>query len=86
MVALPMVISQASNTAMVFINRVMVSRLGDLHLAAVMSGGFLQITVTAFFVGLLGYVNAIVAQYSGAGRLDKCASSAFQSFLVAIAA
>jgi MATE family multidrug resistance protein len=84
-VALPMIISQASDTVMLFADRLMVSRLGDMHLAASMSGGITQVTVTAFFVGLVGYVNAIVAQYSGAGRPHRCAPTVFQAFLVALA-
>jgi MATE family multidrug resistance protein len=85
-VALPMVISQASDTVMLFADRLMVSRLGDLHLAASMSGGITQVTATAFFAGLVGYVNAIVAQYSGALRPERCAPTVFQALLLALAA
>jgi MATE family multidrug resistance protein len=80
-----MVISQASDTVMLFSDRLMVSRLGDAHLAASMSGGITQVSVTAFFVGLVGYVNAIVAQYRGAGRPQRCAPTVFQAILVALA-
>jgi MATE family multidrug resistance protein len=85
-VALPMILSQASDTVMLFTDRLMVSRLGNIHLAASMSGGITQVTVTAFFVGLVGYVNAIVAQYSGAQRQDRCAPTVFQALLVSLAA
>jgi MATE family multidrug resistance protein len=51
-----------------------------------MSGGITQVTVTAFFVGLIGYVNAIVAQYSGARRQDRCAPTVFQALLLSLAA
>jgi MATE family multidrug resistance protein len=71
---------------MLFSDRLMVSRLGDIHLAASMSGGITQVTVTAFFAGLVGYVNAIVAQYNGAGRLQRCAPTVFQALLVSVAA
>ncbi len=85
-VALPMVISQASDTVMLFVDRLMVSRLGELHLAAAMSGGLTQFTVSSFFIGLVGYVNAVVAQYRGAGRPERCAPAAFQAFLLSLAA
>jgi MATE family multidrug resistance protein len=64
----------------------MVSYLGDLHLAAAMSGGLSQIVVSGFFIGLVGYVNAIVAQYNGAGLPEKCAPSLFQAFIVSLCA
>ena len=85
-VALPMVISQASDTVMLFADRLMVSRLGGRYLAAAMSGGITHVTVAAFFVGLVGYVNAIAAQYNGAGRTERCSSAVFQALLVGLAA
>lgn len=85
-IALPMVVSQASDTVMLFVDRLMVSRLGELHLAAAMSGGLTQFTVSSFFIGLVGYVNAVVAQYRGAGRIDRCAPAAFQAFIVSFLA
>jgi MATE family multidrug resistance protein len=83
-IALPMVISQASDTVMLFADRLMVSRLGELHLAAAMSGGLTQFTVSSFFIGMVGYVNAVVAQYYGAGRRERCAPAAYQAFLLSL--
>ncbi len=83
-IALPMVISQASDTVMLFADRLMVSRLGELHLAAAMSGGLTQFMVSSFFIGLVGYVNPLVAQFRGAGRPGRCAPAAFQGFLLSL--
>jgi MATE family multidrug resistance protein len=81
-IALPMVISQASDTIMMFVDRLFVSRLSDAHLAASMSGGLTQFMVSSLFIGTVGYVNAVVAQYYGAERFGKCGEAAFQGIIL----
>ncbi len=85
-VALPMVISQASETAMMFVDRLFLSRVSQLHLSAAMGGGLANFAVASVFVGVAGYVNAIVAQYYGADRHDHCARAAAQSVYFALMA
>ena len=72
-IALPMVVSQASETVMLFVDRLFLSRVSQLHLSAAMGGGLTQFAVASIFIGIAGYVNAIVAQYYGADRRDRCA-------------
>jgi MATE family multidrug resistance protein len=84
-IALPMVVSQASDSLMMFVDRVFLSRVGELHLAASMAGGLTMFMLSSFFVGTVGYVTAIVAQYYGAGRYEQCGEATFQSILVALA-
>jgi multidrug resistance protein, MATE family len=83
-IALPMVISQASDTVMMFVDRLFVSRLSDAHLAASMSGGLTQFMVSSLFIGTVGYVNAVVAQYYGAERFKKCGEAEFQGILLSL--
>ena len=83
-IAGPMIISQASDTIMLFVDRLFLSRLGGEYLAASMSGGLSQFMVSSFFVGTIGYVTAVVAQYFGAGRREKCAEAVFQAVLLSI--
>ncbi len=85
-IAIPMVISQVSDTVMLFFDRLMLSRLGELHLAAAMSGGLSQFTLTSFFVGMVGYVNAMTAQYFGARRTDQCAPVVYQGIYLSLVA
>ncbi|MCX7788368.1 MAG: MATE family efflux transporter [Spirochaetes bacterium] len=85
-IAIPMVISQVSDTVMLFVDRWMLSRLGELHLAAAMSGGLSQFTLTSFFVGMVGYVNALTAQSFGARRKDLCAPVVYQGIYLSLAA
>ena len=83
-IAFPMVVSQASDTIMLFVDRLLLSRLGEAYLAASMSGGLTQFMVSSFFIGTVGYITAIVAQYYGAKRFDMCAKAAFQAVLLAL--
>jgi len=78
-IALPMILSQASETVMLFVDRLFLSRVGKLHLSAAMSGGLTNFTVASVFVGISGYVNAIVAQYYGAERPENCAKATAQA-------
>jgi MATE family multidrug resistance protein len=84
-IALPMVVSQASDTIMMFADRMFLSRVGELHLAASMAGGLTMFMLSSFFVGTVGYVTAIVAQYYGAKHYRLCGQSTFQAILVALA-
>jgi multidrug resistance protein, MATE family len=76
--AFPVIISQASETIMLFANRYFVSLLGAQYIPASMSGGLTQFVFTSFFAGIVGYVNALSAQYHGAGRPDRCLQSVSQ--------
>jgi len=82
-IALPMVLSQASETVNLFVDRLFLSRLGKLHIAGAMSGGLTAFNVMSFFIGIIGYVNAIVAQNDGAGIKRNCARATAQSIRLA---
>ena len=84
-VALPIVISRASYTAMLFVNRLFLSRVGKHELAAAMSGGLSSSVLSSFFVGLVGYVTALAAQYYGAGQRKMCTRATTQALYVALA-
>ncbi|MDT8299206.1 MAG: hypothetical protein RQ801_12940, partial [Spirochaetaceae bacterium] len=59
-IALPMVVSQASETVMLFVDRLFLSRLGKLYIAASWSAGLTTFTIMSLFLGIIGYVNAVV--------------------------
>lgn len=85
-IAFPMVVSSASETVMLFFDRLFLSRLGPSEMAAAMSGGMTAFTMMTFFIGLIGYSTALVAQNLGAGKSDRCAVAAAQGLLIALAA
>jgi MATE family multidrug resistance protein len=84
-IAFPMIISQGSETIMLFFNRYFVSFLGSDHIPASMSGGLTQFVFTSFFTGIVGYVNAMAAQYHGAGRGERCVQSVSQGLWLSLA-
>jgi MATE family multidrug resistance protein len=83
-IALPMVVSQASDTIMMFTDRLFLSRLGEAYIAAAMSGGLTAFMVSSFFVGTVGYTNAVVAQLYGAKRKQSCAEATVQGLILAL--
>lgn len=83
--ALPMIASQASETVMRFVDRLFLSWLGKVHIAASMSGGLSAFVFTSLFAGIVGYTNAIVAQYYGAERNDRCVETTTQGIYLSLA-
>jgi MATE family multidrug resistance protein len=83
-IALPMVVSQASDTVMMFTDRLFLSRLGDIYISAAMSGGLTAFMVGSFFAGTVGYTNAVVAQLYGAERKERCAQATVQGLFLAL--
>lgn len=82
--AVPMIVSQASETVMLFVDRLFLSWLGKLHIAASMSGGLSAFVFASLIAGIVGYTNAIVAQYNGAGRTDRCVQTVSQGIYLSI--
>lgn len=74
-VGLPLVISLASHTVMTFTDRVFLASYDLNAIAAAVPGGITAFLFTSFFVGLGGYVNVFVAQYTGARRPDRLGAS-----------
>ncbi len=83
-IAFPLVVSQGSETVMLFCNRYFVSFLGSDFIPASMSGGLTQFVFTSFFGGVVGYVNALAAQYHGAGRPERCVQAVSQGLLLSV--
>lgn len=85
-IAFPLVVSQACETAMMFTDRLFLSRLGPEYMSAAMSGGLTAFMFMTFFFGLTGYANALVAQHLGAGRPRDCALAVTQALLLSVMA
>jgi len=85
-VSLPMVVSFACDTVMIFTDRIFLSKLGPQGMSAAMAGGLSVFVLMAFFLGLIGYTTALVAQYYGAGKKGSCSLSLMQAVIVACVA
>lgn len=84
-ISLPMLVSHTCETVMVFTDRLFLSRLGPEQMSAAMAGGITSFSAMTFFIGLIGYVTALAAQYFGAGQKDRCAVVLTQAVLIALA-
>jgi len=85
-IALPMVVSSACDTVMMFTDRLFLSKLGPEHMSASMGGGVSAFMVMSFFLGMLGYSTAVTAQFLGAGERNKCPQVTYQAVLISFAA
>ena len=82
--SLPMVVSHGSFAVMVFSDRWFLAQIDSVHVAAAMGGGVAMFFCVSFFIGLITYANALVAQYYGAGDFHKCSKVVTQGFLIAL--
>lgn len=85
-ISAPMVVSHACETILIFIDRLFLSRIGPEPMNAAMAGGLSSFMLMTFFVGLLGYTTALVAQYLGAGRKSQCGVVVTQALLLIVPA
>lgn len=85
-IAFPMLVSNACETVMVFTDRLFLSRLGSVQMSAAMGGGMSSFMLTVFFIGLIGYSTAMIAQFYGAGKKEMCGISAFQGMIISVLA
>jgi MATE family multidrug resistance protein len=83
-ISLPMVASHACETVLIFTDRLFLSRLGTVPMNAAMAGGLSSYMLMCFFVGLLGYVTALSAQYLGAGRSEICSRITSQALFLSL--
>jgi MATE family multidrug resistance protein len=83
-IAFPLIVSQGSETIMLFCNRYFVSFLGSSYIPASMTGGLTQFVFTSLFGGTVGYVNALAAQYHGAGRPERCVQAVSQGLFLSL--
>ncbi len=85
-ISAPMVVSHACETLLIFIDRLFLSRIGPEPMNAAMAGGLSSFMLMTFFVGLIGYTTALVAQYLGAGRKSQCCVVVTQAALLVVPA
>ena len=83
-IAFPMVVSSACETFMTFTDRLFLSRLGPEYMSASMGGWLTSFTMLSFFMGLIGFSTALVAQYLGSGRKERCSLVVVQASAIAL--
>jgi multidrug resistance protein, MATE family len=82
--AFPLMLSSSITTIQMFINRVFLAHYDINTVSAAMQGGISNFAVMAFFLGITGYVNTFVAQYTGANRPHRVGVSVWQGIYLAL--
>jgi len=77
-VSLPLVVSMGSITLMLFTDRLFLSRYSLDAIAAALPAGIASFLFISFFMGVAGYVNVFVAQYTGSGEREQVGASLWQ--------
>ncbi len=85
-IAFPLIVSSGTFALKLFCDRLMMAWRSDTAIAAAISAGMVAFMLNSFFMGLVQYANAFVAQYSGAERHDRTGLSVWQAMLFSLAA
>jgi len=85
-IAVPMIISQLFDTAMMFVDRLFLSRVSPLAMASCMTGGLTAFLCSHLVFGVVAYCSTLVAHRYGAGRREECPVVVIQAVWIACAA
>ncbi len=83
-VASPLIMSTASLTMTLFVDRMFLSWYSEAAVAASVPGGITYFTICSVFIGTAQYVNSIVAQYHGAQQFRSCSRAVWQGIFFGI--
>lgn len=83
-VASPLIMSTASLTLTLFVDRMFLSWYSEAAVAASVPGGITYFTICSLFIGTAQYVNSIVAQYHGAQRFRSCAQAVWHGIFFGV--
>ena len=83
-IAFPMILSTASWSIQHFVDRVFLTWYSTDALAASLPAALTNFVFVSLFLGMAGYVNTFVAQYSGAHRLERVGPAVWQGVYLAL--
>lgn len=83
-IAIPLILSTASITVTLFVDRMFLAWYGKSSVAAAVPAGITYFTICSLFMGTAQYVNTLVAQHHGAGDLKGCSRSVWQGVFFAV--
>ena len=85
-IGLPLVVSFGSTSLIHFTDRVFLANYSLEAIAAALPAGIVSFLFTCFFMGVAGYVNVFIAQYTGAGALQRVGASLWQGIYFSLGA
>ena len=85
-VSMPIVISMTTTVVMTFTDRVFLANYSIDAIAAALPAGIIAYVFLIFFADTAGYASVIIAQYTGAGALERVGSALWQAIYFALIA
>jgi multidrug resistance protein, MATE family len=85
-IALPLMLSAATQSIMHIIDRVFLTWHSEAELAAALPAGILYWSCLSLPFGIAAYVNTFVAQYDGAGKPERVAAAVWQGVYFSVIA
>ncbi|MCP4624919.1 MAG: MATE family efflux transporter [bacterium] len=85
-ISLPLVASMGSITVMQFTDRIFLANYSVDAITAALPAGIASFTSTSFFLGVVNYTNAFVAQYTGAKAFNRVGAAVWQGIYFSILA
>ena len=85
-VSMPLVISMSTTVVMTFTDRVFLANYSIDAIAAALPAGIMAFLFLSFFSDTAGYCNVIIAQYYGAGALQRVGNAMWQSIYFSVIA
>ena len=82
-VSMPIVVSMTTTVVMTFTDRVFLANYSIDAIAAALPAGIIAYVFLIFFADTAGYVSVIIAQYTGAGALQRVGSALWQALYFA---
>ena len=82
-VSMPIVVSMTTTVVMTFTDRVFLANYSIDAIAAALPAGIIAYVFLIFFADTAGYVSVIIAQYTGAGALQRVGSALWQAIYFA---
>ncbi|SHN54926.1 MATE family efflux transporter [Desulfovibrio litoralis] len=83
-VGLPLVVSMASVTVILFTDRLFLSHYSLDAIAAALPAGLVHLTIMLTLTGLCAYSSVFIAQYTGAGQKEKVGLALWQGIWIGL--
>jgi len=84
--AFPLILNSSAHTIQMFVDSVFLARHSQAEMAAAVQASIISFTVISLFLGIAQYVNAFVAQYTGAERPYRVGPAVWQGVHFSFAA
>lgn len=83
-ISVPLILASAGHAMNLFFDRVMLAKYSRDAVNAALPSGLTSFTICCFFLGVIGYANSFVAQYTGADAEHRVGPSIWQALWLSL--